>query len=85
MELVNSESRDQCPRYSGSCIYTPFLQITVQKDFPEIRIFLDNSRHADGSHLPIKCPNDGAQTMKQYLNLKGFYWIVLMSLVDAEH
>ena len=38
----------------------------------------------DGSHLPIKCLNDGAQIMKQYLNVKGFYSIVLMSLVDAE-
>ena len=39
----------------------------------------------DGSHLPIKCPNGGAQAMKQYFNFKGFYSIVLMVLVDAEH
>ena len=37
--------------------------------------------HADGSHLPIKCPNDGAKSMKQYLNFKGFYSVALMSLV----
>ena len=37
----------------------------------------------DGSHLPIKCPNGGAQAMKQYFNFKGFYSIVLMALVDA--
>ena len=41
--------------------------------------------HADGSHLPIKCPNDGAKSMKQYLNFKGFYSVALMSLVDAEY
>ena len=39
----------------------------------------------DGLCLPIKCPNDGAQAMKQYLNSNGFYSIVLMSLVDAEY
>ncbi|XP_057294674.1 uncharacterized protein LOC130623211 [Hydractinia symbiolongicarpus] len=39
----------------------------------------------DGSHLPIKCPNGGAQAMKQYFNFKGFYSIVLMALVDAEY
>ena len=39
----------------------------------------------NGSHLPIKCPNHGAQAMKQYFNFKGFYSIVLMALVDAEY
>ena len=39
----------------------------------------------DGSHLPIKCPNGGAQAMKQYFNFKGFYSIVLMALVDAKY
>jgi len=39
----------------------------------------------DGSHLPIKCPNGGAQSMKQYFNFKGFYSVVLMALVDAEY
>ena len=39
----------------------------------------------DGSHLPIKCPNGGAQAMKQYFNFKGFDSIVLMALVDAEY
>ena len=29
--------------------------------------------------------NDVAQAMKQYLNCKGFYSIVLMLLVDAEY
>ena len=54
-------------------------------DFPEIRAFLDKSRYVDGSRLPIKCPNDGVQGMKQYLNFKGFYSIVLMSLVHGEY
>lgn len=39
----------------------------------------------DGSHLPIKCPDGGAQAMKQYFNFKGFYSIVLMALVDAKY
>ena len=39
----------------------------------------------NGSHLPIKCPNGGAQAMKQYFKFKGFYLIVLMTLVDAEY
>ena len=39
----------------------------------------------DGSHLPIECPNGGAQAMKQYFNFKGFYSIVLMTLFGAEY
>ena len=39
----------------------------------------------DGSHLSMKCPNGGAQAMKQYFNFKGFYSIVLMALVDEEY
>ena len=39
----------------------------------------------DGSGLPIKCPNGGAQAMKQYFSFKGFYSIVLMALVDEEY
>ena len=38
-----------------------------------------------GSYLPIKCPNGGAQAMKQCFNCKGFYSIVLMALVDAKY
>ena len=49
------------------------------------KTFFDNSRHADGSHLSIKFPNDGAQTMKEDLNFRGFYLIILMSLVDTEY
>ena len=49
------------------------------------KTFFDNSRHADGSDLSIKCPNDGAQTMKEDLNFGGFYSIILMSLVDTEY
>ena len=39
----------------------------------------------DGSHLPIKCPNGGAQAMKQYFSFKGFYSVILMVLADAEY
>ena len=39
----------------------------------------------DGSHVPIKCPNDGAQVMKQCFNFKCFNSIVLIALVDAEY
>ena len=39
----------------------------------------------DGSHLPIRCPNGGAHSMKQYFNFKGFYSIILMALVDAKY
>ena len=49
------------------------------------KTFFDNSRYADGSHLSIKFPNDGAQTMKEDLNFRGFYLIILMSLVDTEY
>ena len=59
--------------------------IAVGRDFPKIRLFLDNSRYADGLHLPIKRPNSAAQAMKQYFNFKDFYLIILMALVDTEY
>ena len=39
----------------------------------------------DGSHLPIKCPDGGAESMKQYFNFKNFYSIVLLALFDARY
>ena len=39
----------------------------------------------DGSHLPIKCPNGGPESMKQYHNFKNFYSVVLFALVDAKY
>ena len=39
----------------------------------------------NGSYLPIKYRNGGAQPMKQYVNFKVFYSIVLMALVDPEY
>ena len=39
----------------------------------------------DGSHLPIKCPPGGGEAMKQYHNLKNFYSIILLALVDAKY
>ena len=39
----------------------------------------------DGSHIPIKCPNGGAEAQKQYHNFKNFYSIVLLGIVDASY
>ena len=39
----------------------------------------------DGSYLPIKCPNDGAEAMKQFYNFKNFYSVILLALVDAKY
>ena len=39
----------------------------------------------DGSHLPIKCPNGGSESMKQYYNFKNFYSVILLALVDAKY
>ena len=39
----------------------------------------------DGSHLPIQCPEGGAESAKQYFNFKSFYSIVLLCLVDAHY
>ena len=35
----------------------------------------------DGSHLPIKCPKEGSEAMKQYYSCKNFYSIVLLALL----
>ena len=90
-----------CMIVNESCsviIYT-FWDESVKKHFPtsedEIRHVMGKFGEewqfpyafaaVDGSHLPIKCPNGGAQAMKQYFSFKGFYSIVLMALVDAEY
>ena len=39
----------------------------------------------DGSHLPIKCPPGGLESMKQYHNFKNFYFIILFAIVDANY
>ena len=39
----------------------------------------------DGSHIPIKCPPGGKEANKQYHNFKGFYSIIVLSLVDAKY
>ena len=39
----------------------------------------------DGFHLPIKCPDGGADSMKQYFNFKNFSSIVHIALVDARY
>ena len=39
----------------------------------------------DGSHLPMKYPPGGPEAMKQYHNLKNFYSIILLALVDAKY
>ena len=38
----------------------------------------------DGCHIPIKCPKGGQESAKEYHNLKKFFSIVLMALVDAK-
>ena len=39
----------------------------------------------DGSHLPIKCPDGGMESKKQYFNFKGFYSIILLAIVDTKY
>ena len=38
----------------------------------------------DGCHLPIKCPEGGQESAKEYHNFKNFYSIVLIAIVDAK-
>ena len=39
----------------------------------------------DGCHIPIKCPPGGLEACKEYHNLKNFYSIVPMGLVDSHY
>ena len=39
----------------------------------------------DGCHLPIKCPNGGPESCKEYQNFKNFYSTVIMGIVDAKY
>ena len=39
----------------------------------------------DGCHLPIKCPNGGLESAKEYHNFKNFFSIVLMAIVDSKY
>ena len=39
----------------------------------------------DGCHIPIKCPAGGLEACKEFHNLKNFYSIVLMAIIDAKY
>ncbi len=39
----------------------------------------------DGCHIPIKCPQGGAEASKEYHLFKNFYSIVLMAMVDSNY
>ena len=39
----------------------------------------------DGCYLPIKCPDGGPESCKEYHNFKNFYSIVVMAIVDAKY
>ena len=39
----------------------------------------------DGCHIPIKCPPGGKEACREYHNLKNFYFIILISVVDATY
>ena len=39
----------------------------------------------DGCHIPIKCPQGGAEASKEYHNFKNFYSIVLMAMLDSNY
>ena len=55
------------------------LQMDIEWQFP----FAFSA--IDGSHLPIKCPDEGMESKKQYFNFKGFYSIILLAIVDAKY
>ena len=55
------------------------LQMDIEWQFP----FAFSA--IDGSHLPIKCPDGGMESKKQYFNVKGFYSIILLAIVDAKY
>ena len=39
----------------------------------------------DGRHIPIKCPPGGPESRKEYYNLKNFYSVIMMGLVDSNY
>ena len=39
----------------------------------------------DGCHIPIQCPPGGRESNKEYHNLKNFYSIILMAMVDSHY
>ena len=56
-ELVNSDSRDQCPRYPVTFIYTLLALTKPQNNFPEVRHFVDNlGRSSDITLTWLKLP-----------------------------
>ena len=44
IRLIISESRDQCPRYSGTILYALFTLAKLQYNFPEICHFVNNTK-----------------------------------------
>lgn len=39
----------------------------------------------DGCHIPMKCPPGGLEACKEYHNLKNFYSVVLIAMIDSHH
>ena len=54
-------------------------------DMEELRQFPCSWAAIDGCHIPLQCPAGGLQAKKEYHNLKNFYSIVLMGMVDTRH
>ena len=94
-EMCGLQKSAVCMIVNESCsvIINTFWDESVKKqnirhvmgNFGEEWQFSYSFAAVDGSHLPIKCPNGGAQAMKQYFSFKGFYSIILMVLADAEY
>ena len=57
------------------CVKTAMVDMESEWQFPFVFSAID------GSHLPIKCPKEGSEAMKQYYSCKNFYSIVLLALL----
>ena len=54
-------------------------------DMEELLQFPCSWATVDGCHIPIKCPPVGQSSRKEYQNVKNYYSLVLMALVDAKY
>ena len=78
-----------------SCMWHEYVSSKMATDLNSLREVMESFdqewqfqccfRAVDGCHIPIKCPNGGAESAKEYHNFKNFYSIIIMAIANAKH
>lgn len=88
-EIVVDVCKKIVNRLWNSCVAkhmpTDFLKLKESMiSFEELWQFPCCFGTVDGCHIPMKCPQGGQESAKEYHNFKNFYSLVIMAMVDAK-